>query len=204
MVEFIDLVDDDDEECDMLSGPEIVDSKSSRQTKLWPEFVAKQEATASNSKNVFEILDMLDDDEQFPDMASLFNLYDQQFFEGLLATRGCIVEWSKRLTSCAGICYYKRKPTLTDVKLANKSGEDVFKDYPKCIIRLSEPLLSLRPAKDMKETLAHEMIHAFCFINGLEDSRDGHGSTFQRFMNTINKFTGEIKACFGNLEQISI
>lgn len=33
--------------------------------------------------------------------------------------------------------------------------------YPRCVIRLSEPLLKYRPLVDLKQTLIHEMIHAY-------------------------------------------
>lgn len=41
-----------------------------------------------------------------------------------------------------------------------------------------------------QETLAHEMIHAYCFVFNLEKSRDGHGEVFRKFMTTINEATG--------------
>eukprot|EP01054_Gregarina_sp_Poly1_P008261 Gregarina_sp_Poly_1__8260@NODE_481_length_8028_cov_336_122975_g389_i0_p2_GENE_NODE_481_length_8028_cov_336_122975_g389_i0NODE_481_length_8028_cov_336_122975_g389_i0_p2_ORF_typecomplete_len405_score37_45SprTlike/PF10263_9/3_6e25SprTlike/PF10263_9/5_6e03Peptidase_M76/PF09768_9/0_061Peptidase_M76/PF09768_9/6_5e03_NODE_481_length_8028_cov_336_122975_g389_i013612575 len=128
----------------------------------------------------------------FPDIKLLFNDYDIQFFDGALAAH-CDLEWSKKMTLCAGICYYKKHPTKCQLLQASKTLEGVellMNKYPRCIIRLSEPLLLYRDVTDLKQTLIHEMIHAYCFIFQLEHSRDGHGAVFCRFMQTINNATG--------------
>eukprot|EP01057_Protomagalhaensia_wolfi_P005211 Protomagalhaensia_wolfi_Nauph_80__5210@NODE_55_length_4132_cov_174_239922_g46_i0_p1_GENE_NODE_55_length_4132_cov_174_239922_g46_i0NODE_55_length_4132_cov_174_239922_g46_i0_p1_ORF_typecomplete_len285_score38_17SprTlike/PF10263_9/6_5e25Peptidase_M76/PF09768_9/0_08Hormone_6/PF00236_18/0_93Hormone_6/PF00236_18/1_9e02_NODE_55_length_4132_cov_174_239922_g46_i08481702 len=128
----------------------------------------------------------------FPDVQRLFQEYDVQFFDGVLR-QSCIVEWSKRMTLCAGICYYKRHPTKAQILQASKQTagvESLMSLYPRCIIRLSEPLLIYRTITDLKQTLIHEMIHAYCFKFNLEKSRDGHGAVFCKFMNTINEATG--------------
>ncbi|KAI3389241.1 hypothetical protein SNEBB_007651 [Seison nebaliae] len=74
------------------------------------------------------------------------------------------------MTTCAGICYYK--------------------GYNNCIIRLSEPLLKLRPRQNLLETILHEMIHAYLFITCKKRDRDGHGPQFKDHMNKINNETG--------------
>lgn len=56
-----------------------------------------------------------------------------------------------------------------------------------CVIRLSEPLLKLRPRKDLVETLLHEMIHAWNFIRGISEENGGHGKNFLAKMHEINK-----------------
>eukprot|EP01056_Protomagalhaensia_sp_Gyna25_P004826 Protomagalhaensia_sp_Gyna_25__4825@NODE_496_length_3265_cov_96_813391_g387_i0_p1_GENE_NODE_496_length_3265_cov_96_813391_g387_i0NODE_496_length_3265_cov_96_813391_g387_i0_p1_ORF_typecomplete_len315_score8_57SprTlike/PF10263_9/9_1e17SprTlike/PF10263_9/2_5e03Peptidase_M76/PF09768_9/0_044_NODE_496_length_3265_cov_96_813391_g387_i02961240 len=97
------------------------------------------------------------------------------------------------MTLCAGICYYKRHPTKAQILQASKQiggVESLMSLYPRCIIRLSEPLLIYRDTTDLKQTLIHEMIHAYCFKFNLEKSRDGHGAVFCNFMNTINQATG--------------
>ncbi|CAH2077126.1 unnamed protein product, partial [Iphiclides podalirius] len=73
--------------------------------------------------------------------------------------------------SCAGVCSYEGRGGL-------------------CDIALSEPLLKLRPRKDLVETLLHEMIHAFLFITSRDRDRDGHGPNFQSHMHRINKLAG--------------
>lgn len=75
-----------------------------------------------------------------PDIYSLFGAFDIKFFQGKLK---CVeLEWSKRMYTCAGICYQRR----------NRLGMSV-------IIRLSEPLLKLRARRDLIETLLVSMIN---------------------------------------------
>lgn len=48
----------------------------------------------------------------------------------------------------------------------------------------------LRPTRDLKETLLHELVHAYCFVHNLRDSDPGgHGEPFQRKMREINQST---------------
>ncbi|XP_072938946.1 uncharacterized protein [Epargyreus clarus] len=105
-----------------------------------------------------------------PNVHSMFMHFDRTFFWATLASR-CIVRWSKRMYSCAGICSYEGRAGL-------------------CDIALSEPLLKLRPRKDLVETLLHEMIHAFLFITCRDQDRDGHGPNFQAHMHRINRAAG--------------
>ena len=59
------------------------------------------------------------------------------------------------------------------------------------IIRLSRPLLQLRPFSDTINTLLHEMIHAYFFvIQGGSLDRDGHGADFCALMKEINEREG--------------
>ncbi|KAI6199176.1 SprT-like domain-containing protein [Aphelenchoides besseyi] len=94
-----------------------------------------------------------------PDLHTMFIHFDLQFFDGLLA--GCLVD-------CAGICYFHPQSGL-------------------CTIRMSEPLLKLRPRADFVQTLLHEMIHAYLFVTARNTDRDGHGPVFQAHMNRINR-----------------
>uniref|UniRef100_A0A8C8M825 DNA-dependent metalloprotease SPRTN n=1 Tax=Oncorhynchus tshawytscha TaxID=74940 RepID=A0A8C8M825_ONCTS len=59
-----------------------------------------------------------------------------------------------------------------------------------CSIRLSEPLLKLRPRRDLVQTLLHEMIHALLFVTLNNRDRDGHGPEFCKHMDRINQATG--------------
>ncbi|KAE9547828.1 hypothetical protein FO519_008963 [Halicephalobus sp. NKZ332] len=104
-----------------------------------------------------------------PDLHITFLQYNDQFFDGKLIA--CEVTWSKRMTKCAGLCQFQPR-----------SGY--------CSIRLSEPLLKLRPRKDFVETLLHEMIHAYLFLTSRIMDRDGHGADFQFHMHRINKIAG--------------
>ncbi|XP_018568711.1 sprT-like domain-containing protein Spartan [Anoplophora glabripennis] len=104
-----------------------------------------------------------------PDIHVLFLSFNDRFFWGALVT--VCVSWSKRMTSCAGICSYQGRGGL-------------------CSITLSEPLLKLRPRKDLVETLLHEMIHAYLFVTNNNRDRDGHGPEFHKHMFRINKEAG--------------
>ncbi|XP_075974252.1 DNA-dependent metalloprotease SPRTN [Anticarsia gemmatalis] len=106
-----------------------------------------------------------------PNVHMLFIHFDKLFFWTKLASRA-VVRWSKRMYSCAGICAYE----------GGRGGL--------CDIALSEPLLKLRPRKDLVETLLHEMIHAFLFITCMDQDRDGHGPNFKAHMYRINQAAG--------------
>ncbi|KAI8422820.1 hypothetical protein MSG28_006565 [Choristoneura fumiferana] len=105
-----------------------------------------------------------------PNVHNMFIQFDQMFFSTKLASRA-VVRWSKRMYSCAGVCSYEGRGGL-------------------CDIALSEPLLKLRPRKDLVETLLHEMIHAFLFVTSRDQDRDGHGPNFQAHMHRINNAAG--------------
>ena len=98
-----------------------------------------------------------------PDIRALFQEFDKKYFWNTLGS--CIVEWSKRMTICAGIFYLRGGGT----------------------IRLSETLLKFRPRKDLVETLLHEMIHAYLYLTRNFRDRDGHGDEFKSHMNRINR-----------------
>lgn len=97
----------------------------------------------------------------------LFAEFNETFFWRKL---GCVeVLWNKQMTSCAGTCIYR-------------GGL--------CCIRLSKPLLGLRPRKDLVETLLHEMIHALLFVTHNNKDRSGHGPEFRKHMQRINRASG--------------
>ncbi|KAJ8919847.1 hypothetical protein NQ315_006376, partial [Exocentrus adspersus] len=103
-----------------------------------------------------------------PDIHVLFLSFNDRFFWSTLAA--VCVSWSKKMTTCAGVCAY------------HTGGL--------CSITLSEPLLKLRPRKDLVETLLHEMIHAYLFVTHNNKDRDGHGPEFHKHMYRINKEAG--------------
>ncbi|XP_042541982.1 DNA-dependent metalloprotease SPRTN isoform X2 [Dipodomys spectabilis] len=104
-----------------------------------------------------------------PDLQALFVQFNDRFFWGQL--EAVEVKWSARMTLCAGICLYEGRGGM-------------------CSIRLSEPLLKLRPRKDLVETLLHEMIHAYLFVTDNDKDREGHGPEFCKHMRRINNLTG--------------
>ncbi|BFZ07366.1 hypothetical protein BsWGS_10405 [Bradybaena similaris] len=104
-----------------------------------------------------------------PDIYLLFLDFNQRYFWGSLS--GVEVKWSPRMTLCAGLCVYEGRGGL-------------------CSVRLSLPLLKLRPRKDLVETLLHEMIHAYLFVTDNDRDHSGHGPNFLSHMNRLNKATG--------------
>ncbi|KAG2768280.1 hypothetical protein PC129_g12582 [Phytophthora cactorum] len=127
-------------------------------------------ATARGDTLATQRCDLLAPENEYldpnPDLHSLFQEYNRMFFEGRLA--GCEVKWSKRMTLCAGLCSFQPRSGF-------------------CSIRLSEPLLKLRPRSDMVNTLLHEMIHAYVFVATPVRDHDDHGPLFQAHMNRINE-----------------
>ena len=106
----------------------------------------------------------------FVDVHSLFLLYAQLFFFNQLSAVS--VRWSKRMTSCAGLCSF-------DVR----SGG--------CEIALSESLLKFRSKKEVVETLLHEMVHAYLFVGDhTQRDHDAHGPNFCQHMARINATLG--------------
>ncbi|NXN20008.1 SPRTN protein, partial [Indicator maculatus] len=104
-----------------------------------------------------------------PDVHGLFVQFNETLFWGRLAA--VEVSWSPRMTLCAGVCRYEGRGGM-------------------CSIRLSEPLLKLRPRKDLIETLLHEMIHALLFVTNNDKDRESHGPEFCKHMRRINRLTG--------------
>lgn len=101
-------------------------------------------------------------------IVDLFRKYNHQYFWSAL--RGVFVEFSSRMTSCAGTCTFR----------GTLGG---------CRIALSEPLLKYRPRSDLLSTLLHEMIHAYLFLTegiAARDGHDGHGPKFLSHASRIN------------------
>jgi predicted SprT family Zn-dependent metalloprotease len=122
----------------------------------------------TSTNNTINILSSQNSENDF-DVYEYFALYNEMYFDGKLG--GVRLEWSKRMTTCAGIFYAK---------------------HHEYVIRLSEPLLKFRAIKEVKETLLHEMIHAWVQIENLDQSDDqsGHGYNFKSKMYEVNKSTG--------------
>ncbi|ODM90267.1 SprT-like domain-containing protein Spartan, partial [Orchesella cincta] len=106
-----------------------------------------------------------------PDVHELFCEFNKEFFQGKLTS--VYVDWSSEMKTSAGLTKCAYLGELRD-----------------CSISLSEPLLSLRPRRDLVETLLHEMIHAYLFVVEGSRDREGHGPDFLYHMNRINRLTG--------------
>ncbi|GIQ83764.1 hypothetical protein KIPB_005134 [Kipferlia bialata] len=109
----------------------------------------------------------------FVDLQELFQFCNEQYFRGMLSA--VKVEWSsKRCTASAGLCICD--PPITPGGPVNIT------------IRISEPLHKYRPQSDLIETLLHEMIHAYLFVQG--DYRHSHGPRFYAEMDRVNRESG--------------
>ncbi|XP_075046969.1 DNA-dependent metalloprotease SPRTN-like [Mixophyes fleayi] len=104
-----------------------------------------------------------------PNIEELLSEFNNTFFWGKL--EGVQVSWSSRMTQSAGLCYHPKD-----------SGGS-------CRIKLSRPILSQLPRKDLVESLLHEMIHAYLYITNTRDNVS-HGPEFLRHMHRINSITG--------------
>lgn len=98
----------------------------------------------------------------------MFRDFDRRFFSGILVRNGVQVDWSSKMTLCAGLCRWRPQELS-------------------CEIKLSKPLLQLRSRKDLVETLIHEMIHALLFVTRDSDNRESHGPKFHEHMYRINR-----------------
>ncbi|KAI6177909.1 SprT-like domain-containing protein Spartan [Aphelenchoides fujianensis] len=49
-----------------------------------------------------------------PDLHTMFVHFDHQFFDGALAR--CVVEWIKRMKTCAGLCYFHPSTGLCTIR----------------------------------------------------------------------------------------
>ncbi|CDR94922.1 sPRT domain containg protein [Babesia bigemina] len=126
-----------------------------------------------------EAIDDVEDYELF-DLDDTFRHFNEVCFDQTL--EAVCVSWSKRLTLTAGNCRFKVVP--------NDGAYIWLKRGQYCEIRLSEPLLKYRSAKECKETLLHEMIHAHLYLT--KDYRDvrAHGKEFLWHMQRVNEITG--------------
>lgn len=110
----------------------------------------------------------LETEDPTPDIWEMFRDFDVRFFNGILVNRGVEVDWSSKMTLCAGLCRFSPGTS-------------------QCSIKLSKPLLQLRQRKDLVETLIHEMIHALLFVLRESDNRESHGPKFHENMFRINR-----------------
>ncbi|CAL4152959.1 unnamed protein product, partial [Meganyctiphanes norvegica] len=145
------------------------DSTTAKKQKMWMKNGSDLDEPTQEKLSISLIDPSWELIDPNPSLHSMFLTYNQQFFWGRLL--GVEVKWSPRMTLCAGVCSYEGRGGL-------------------CSIRLSTPLLKLRPRKDFIETLLHEMIHAYLFVTANNRDRDGHGPEFHKHMYRINGVAG--------------
>lgn len=75
----------------------------------------------------------------------------------------------------------------TSLALELHDLEGLSQSFSRAWLTNGDVLLQLRPTKDLKETLLHEMIHAYQFLMKIRDNdKSGHGDKFKEKMNYIN------------------
>ncbi|XP_076358186.1 DNA-dependent metalloprotease SPRTN [Tachypleus tridentatus] len=131
------------------------------------DFASRKRKHGKESMSIVD--DFWEVNDPNPDIHGLFIEFNDTYFWGRL--QGVEVRWSPRMTLCAGLCCYEGRGGL-------------------CSIRLSIPLLKLRPRKDLVQTLLHEMIHAYLFVTQNNKDHDSHGPEFHKHMARINLLTG--------------
>jgi hypothetical protein len=119
------------------------------------------------------------DEDSFIDTHQLFSLYNVLYFNSKLLPHAEL-SWSPRLTLCAGMC--------------ELSKDKETQKWTRIRVKLSEPLLKLRPRSDLLNTLLHECIHAYLFATSnfshVRDPTGGHGPGFQSLAKAINAHGG--------------
>lgn len=70
------------------------------------------------------------------------------------------------------------------------AGKCTYEAGGRCVVSLSEPLLKYRSIKELRETILHELIHAYLFVTSNNRDRSSHGREFRFHMNRINKLSG--------------
>jgi hypothetical protein len=118
----------------------------------------------SNNKHLKIIDERWELIDPTPDIHQLFNQFNREFFYEQLSS--VFVEWSQRMTrlihnrnllslslfySCAGICIYESNGNF-------------------CRIALSEPLLKLRPRKDLVQALLVRLLFLFSYFSMINSS----------------------------------
>lgn len=101
------------------------------------------------------------------DLKMMYNKFNRKIFNNKLPKDVCVY-WTKRMTSCAGICSYKRN---------RFTGE-----YVEFSIGLSTPYHEKFP-NEIEDTLVHEMIHILY-------PNQSHGYAFKSEMGRINREFG--------------
>lgn len=104
-----------------------------------------------------------------------FKEYDRKFFGGWLSSRvGLVWVNDDAFARCSGIC---------------EAWTDVYGGRL-CAIRLSKPFLEANPREVVMETLLHQMIHVYCYIQEASMSVAHDAPLFKKKMCEINRIAG--------------
>lgn len=116
-----------------------------------------------------------------PDIYKLFQQFDERFFDGFISTKAVLLKWEN---------------------LGRDAGRFSWETNGIPRISLSSELMTLRPRRDLVETLLHEMIHAYIHLKRIRDT-GAHGPIFKQHMNRINSAAGtNITVCHQFHEEV--
>ncbi|XP_054158820.1 putative uncharacterized protein DDB_G0292292 isoform X1 [Oppia nitens] len=114
-----------------------------------------------------------------PDIQAMFRRYDEKYFDGVLFEHEVEVFWINNMYIAAGITYPENRPKCRPIQ-----------------IKLSRPLLRFAGEKQIRETLLHEMIHAYQFALNISDA---HGPEFIKKMHQLNRMEGLSISVYHNM-----
>eukprot|EP01089_Gocevia_fonbrunei_P004336 TRINITY_DN14351_c0_g1_i2.p1 TRINITY_DN14351_c0_g1~~TRINITY_DN14351_c0_g1_i2.p1 ORF type:complete len:263 (+),score=32.96 TRINITY_DN14351_c0_g1_i2:112-900(+) len=163
------LLDDEDSE-------EVIDEKLAEKLQKESDYQYALDLAKMQSQPIPKTV-IESNHDPFVDVFALFRHYNISYFSSKLDS--VVLQWSNRMTLCAGLCVY-----------TSTNGA--------CTIKLSEPLLKFRPNTDVINTLIHEMIHAYLFMIKCNDNHNDHGVEFTKKMNEINQKEGTNITVFHN------
>ncbi len=141
----------------------------------------------------------------FPDVHALFRHYNHLYFEDRLdfcrcpcmfmSFRQCLIPLQCRVVHRPDDALrrglrvsYGRRMQDQALRAAAKGADrlHMLRATKAKEERIALPCSQLRPVSDLQNTLLHEMIHAYLFLEGIRD-RDAHGPKFLDRMRRINQ-----------------
>ncbi|XP_054156775.1 putative uncharacterized protein DDB_G0291812 [Oppia nitens] len=114
-----------------------------------------------------------------PDIQAMFRRYDEKYFDGVLFEHEVELFWINNMYIAAGITYPENRHKCRPIQ-----------------IKLSRPLLRFAGEKQIRETLLHEMIHAYLFALNISDA---HGPEFIKKMHQLNRMEGLSISVYHNM-----
>lgn len=110
------------------------------------------------------------------ELQNIWGLLNVRYFESRLSP--IEIQWSTRLTSSVGLFVSQSGPRTKWVAPETRHGSGR-------VIRLSLPLLYRQSLDEIRDTLAHEMIHQWQF--DVKKCNPSHGREFRRVMKIMNE-----------------
>ncbi|KAG8937263.1 hypothetical protein FRC02_000033 [Tulasnella sp. 418] len=114
----------------------------------------------------------------------LFDDLNEHVFNNLLD--GCVIVWSKLLSSTAGKAFLKKEKAIGGILITNPDGSTKYG----LKIELSTKVVDRE--ERVRNTLSHEMCHLSTWIVDGVDSPD-HGSAWKKWVNRVQRYRREIE-----------